>query len=109
LPGNFFVEHKWDGKQGSLAFSGTEILGYDAASKGYVSHIFDSFGNTSVLKGTVKGDVYTYTADSIVAGKPLKERGTLTVAKDTITSKWEYSSDGAKWLPNFEVKMTRAK
>jgi len=109
LPGNFFLDHKFDGKQGTLAFSGTEILGYDAAAKAYVTHVFDNFGNTGTSKGTAKGNIYSFTADTVVAGKPLKERGTVTVAKDTITSKWEYSSDGMKWLPNFEVKLTRAK
>src|SRR5262249_45125568 len=47
--------------------------------------------------------------ETVVAGKPLHERGTNVVTADTITTTWEYSTDGAKWLPNFEAKATRAK
>ena len=109
LPGNFFLEHQWDSKQGGVQIIGREIVGYDSAAKAYTSRFFDNFGNTGSIKGTVNGTVWTWTAESVVAGKALKERGTVTISGDTITSKWEYSTDGSKWLPNFEVKGTRVK
>jgi hypothetical protein len=109
LPGNFFMEHQWDTKQGAVQIIGKEIIGYDSAAKVYTSRFFDNFGNSGSLRGTVNGTTWTWTADTIVAGKPLKERGTVVIAGDTITSKWEYSTDGSKWLPNFEMKGMRAK
>src|SRR5215510_6903462 len=109
LPGNFFLEHQWDSKQGGTPIIGREIVGYDSASKTYTSRFFDNAGNTGSLKATVNSNTWTWTADSVVAGKPLKERGTVVITGDTITSKWEYSTDGSKWLPNFDLKGTRAK
>ena len=109
LPGNFFMEHHWDWKQAGTNIIGMEIIGYDAAGKTYTSRLFDNFGNSGANKGTANGNTWTWTADSVVAGKPLKERGTVIMTGDTLTSKWEYSTDGSKWLPNFEVKGTRAK
>lgn len=109
LPGNFFMSHHWDVRQGGVGIKGMEILGYDSRGKTYTSRFFDNFGNSGSIKGTVSGNTWTFTADSEVGGKALKERGTVVVTGDTMTSKWEYSTDGSKWLPNFEVKGTRAK
>ena len=109
LPGNFFMEHHWDTKQGGTEIVGMEIIGYDSTGKTYTSRFFDNFGNSGSIKGTVNGNTWAWTADSMVAGKPLKERGTNTITGDTMISKWEYSTDGSKWLPNFEGKGTRAK
>jgi hypothetical protein len=103
------MEHQWDVNQAGTRIIGREIIGYDSASKAYTSRFFDNFGNSGVIRGTLTGNTWTFTADSVVGGKPLKERGTVVVSGDTITSKWEYSTDGSKWLPNFEVKGTRAK
>ena len=109
LPGNFFMEHQWDANQAGTRIIGREIIGYDAAGKAYTSRFFDNTGNSGSLKATLNGNTWTWTADSVVAGKPLKERGTVVITGDTTTSKWEYSTDGSKWLPNFEVKSTRTK
>ena len=109
LPGNFFIEHQWDTMQGSVHIVGREILGYDSASKRYFSQFFDNFGSTGLNHFTVNGNTWTGTADSVVGGKALKERGTVEINGDTMTSKWEYSSDGVKWLPEFDLKLTRVK
>ena len=109
LPGNFFLEHQWDVNQAGTRIVGREIIGYDSAGKAYTSRFFDNFGNSGSIRGTMNGNTWSWTADSMVAGKPLKERGTNVITGDTITSKWEYSTDGSKWLPNFEAKGTRAK
>src|SRR5262245_8901027 len=109
LPGNYFVEHQWDQKQAGTQIIGKEIMGYDSTAKVYTSHFFDNAGNTGSLKATVNGNTWTWTADSILQGKPVKERGTVVITGDTLTSKWEYSADGSKWLPNYEAKATRSK
>ena len=109
VPGGFFMIHHWDALQGGAANKGVEILGYDAGSKAYTSRFFDNMGNSGSVKLTLNGNTWTGTADSEVGGKPLKERGTITVAGNTINVKWEYSTDGSKWSTNFESKGTRAK
>ena len=57
----------------------------------------------------MQGNAWTWTGDSDVAGKPLKERcTTVAVRADVFTNKCEYSLDGVKWQTNFEQRSTRA-
>ena len=86
-----------------------EVIGYDGHGKSYTSRFFDNFGNTGAFKGSVQGNTWTWTGESEVGGKPLKERGTNVFAGDIITAKWEYSTDGSTWKTNFEQKGTRVK
>jgi hypothetical protein len=109
LPGNFFMEHQWDARQGAVHNVGREILGFDPVAKTYFSHFFDSLGNSGINKFTITGNTFTLMSESVVAGKPLKERGTIVVSGNTFTNKAEYSTDGVTWLPNFEIELTRAK
>jgi hypothetical protein len=111
LPGGFFMLHRWEARQGAVEFKATEILGYDARKRVYTSHFFDNFGNSGSYKTTVQGNTWTTTGDSEVGGKPLKERLTTVFGKPATSCslKAEYSTDGAKWLPNFSLTSTRAK
>jgi hypothetical protein len=109
LPGGFFLSHKWDVKQGSAQFQGLEIIGYDARNKAYTSRFFDSMGNSGTFRARVQGNAWTWTGDSDVGGKPLKERCTIVIVRaDVYTNKCEYSVDGVKWQLNFEQRSTRA-
>ena len=111
MPGGFFMLHRWEAKQGAVDLKGTEILGYDFRNRVYTSHTFDNFGNSGSFKGTVQGNTWTVTGDSEVGGKLLKERCIAVFANPatSISIKCEYSTDGAKWLPNFSLTSTRAK
>jgi uncharacterized protein DUF1579 len=111
MPGGFFMLHRWEAQQGTVAFKATEILGYDARNRVYTTHLFDNFGNSGSYKMTVQGNTWTTTGDSEVGGKPLKERCTMVFGNPptSFTGKCEYSHDGAKWLPNFTLTSTRAK
>ena len=109
MAGGFFMTHYWDSKQGGVEIKGMEVLGYDSHSKMYTSRFFDNLGNSGSWKATVQANTWTWTGDTEVAGKPLKERCTTAVAADAFATKCEYSSDGTKWLPNFDLKGTRAK
>jgi hypothetical protein len=110
LPGGFFMAHHWDVKQGATIIKGMEIIGYDPKAKTYTSTFFDNAGNTGVFKATVQGDTWTWTGETEVAGKPLKERCTSAMgAPGTWMGKCEYSSDGTKWMPNFDIKNTKGK
>jgi hypothetical protein len=57
----------------------------------------------------LNSNTWTWTAESVVQAKPLKERGTVVVNGDMMTSKWEYSTDGTNWLPNLDLRYTRAR
>lgn len=110
MPGGFFMTHHWDWRQGAAEIKGMEVLGYDSHNKGYTSRFFDNLGSSGSWKATVQGNTWTWTGDTEVGGKPLKERCTTIVANpDAFTSKCEYSPDGSKWLINLDVKGTRMK
>ena len=109
VPGGFFMIHHWNAVVGGAANKGVEILGYDAGSKMYTSRFFDNMGNSGSVKFSLNGNTWTATADSDVAGKPLKERGTITFAGDTLMVKWEYSAEGSKWATQYDSKGTRTK
>jgi hypothetical protein len=113
LPGGFFMLHRWEARQGAIEIKGTEILGYDARKRVYTSHFFDSFGNSGSYKykTTPQGNTWTATGDTEVGDKPLKERFTVDFGTPatSFSVKAEYSTDGAKWLPNYSLTSTRAK
>jgi hypothetical protein len=47
LPGNFFVERRFEGKGPRGAVSGLEIIGYDSVKKTHTYSFFDSTGMMS--------------------------------------------------------------
>jgi len=111
LPGGFFFTHRADGRQGSVEVRQLEVVGYDARNKVYTSRTFDNFGNAGSWKGTVQGNTWTWTGESIVAGKPLQERCTVVFATNVASYnvKCDYSPDGRTWTTNVELKGTRSK
>ena len=111
LPGGFFMIHKAEGHQGTTEVKWVEIIGYDVRKKIYTTHTFDNFGNSVLWEGTWRENTLTWTADSYVAGKSLKERCPInTGSPNKLAVKCEYSIDGgAKWQLNVETTLTRAK
>lgn len=56
MPGGFFVLHTAYGRVCDIEVGGTEIIGYDTASKRYMTHVFDSQGNSSSQELTASGE-----------------------------------------------------
>ena len=46
-PGGHFVMHPAYGRIGSMAVGGLEVIGFDATTGQFQTHLFDSKGNTS--------------------------------------------------------------
>ena len=112
LPGNFFVERKFEGNMAGMDMKGTEIYGYDAAKKVYTYVGFDSMGGTASGTITVKGNVWTASGTMNMAGTTSRERCTLTfgAGNSTLDVKCSSSSDGGKtYNPSVEGKATKAK
>lgn len=102
LPGGFFLEHAWDIRQAGTPIIGKEFISYDTRRGGYDSRFFENYGNTGQLRGTVRGDTWTWLGESVIGGTPLKDRGTLTIAGDSLKVTFEFSLDGgATWGLNF--------
>jgi hypothetical protein len=62
-PGGRFVLHTAYGRIGDLDGGAIEMIGHDAASGDYTSHLFDGQGNVSIHRLTASGDTWTYRGD----------------------------------------------
>lgn len=110
LPGGFFLEHAWDVRQAGTPIIGKEFISYDARRGGYDSRFFENYGNTGQLRGTLRGDTWTWLGESVIGGTPLKDRGTIAIAGDTMRVTFEFSLDGgATWGLNYRVVAHRAR
>lgn len=111
LPGNFFIERRYDGKSPMGEMKGLEILGYDAAKKTYTFNGFDNMGMSGSGTLTVSGNTWTTQGTGNMAGMVFHDRCTLAFAEGlkTLNIKCEMSQDGKKWAPSFEGKATKVK
>src|SRR5262245_24034845 len=96
LPGNFFIERRFEGKGPMGEMKGVEILGYDAAKKTHTFNFFDSMG--AIGSGTMKvaGDTWTANGTASMGGNTIHDRCSLTFGSGgtTLTVKCEMSADG---------------
>ena len=103
--GGFFLIHRVDVRIGDEKIEAIEIIGgYDASSQTYPMRSFDSQGNFVTMEASVNDDgLWTFTGESA--------RATLAVSDDgnTLTAKWERLTDGSKWLPWMDLKLTMAR
>ena len=64
---------------------------------------------TSVPRGTVEGDTWTYTDESLMGGQKVKSRVTLkTLSPTAYTFTMEIQGPDGKWAPMMEAKSTKA-
>lgn len=111
LPGQFFVERRFEGKGPMGEMKGLEVLGYDSGKKAYTFNFFDSMGVVGSGTMTVSGETWTATGTGNMGGTTFHDRCTLAfgAGSSTLTIKCEMSSDGKTWAPSFEGKATKAK
>ena len=111
LPGQFFVERRFEGKGPMGEMKGIEIIGYDAAKKVHSYDFFDSAGMRGSGTMTASGSTWTASGTVNMGGKVMHDRCTLTFGDDstTLMIKCEMSPDGEAWAPSFEGKATKGK
>ncbi len=88
------------------------IMGYSTDQKKYTYWGLDNtaMAMTTVAKGTVQGDTWTYEDEGTMGGQPYKSRFILKVASPaSYTFKWELLGPDKKWMPIMEGTSTRAK
>jgi hypothetical protein len=88
------------------------ILGYSPEEKVYTYYGADNMGMTmtSVAKGMVQGDTWTYTDESMMGGKKMKSRVILKeVSPTAYTFRMEIQGPDGKWAPMMESRTTKAK
>jgi hypothetical protein len=102
LAGGFFLIHRVDVRMGSQKNESIEIIGYDAPSKSYRMHSFDSQGNSVVMQAGVAGNTWTF------SGESMRFKGTFREDGKSISGKWEYLGDDSNWHHWIDVKLTKA-
>jgi hypothetical protein len=111
MSGNFFVVGHWDFQMpAELGGDGEElfVMGYDTNRSVYSFDAFSSQGLHQVSKGTLRGDTWTWTSESIQSGKPVQQKMTMQILSPTSYNlKFEVSSDGAAWMTFMEGKAVK--
>jgi hypothetical protein len=110
--GGFAVVCNSQGKGPSGPMKSIGIMGYSTDQKVYTYYGVD---NTAMVmmaaaKGTVKGDVWTFTDEGTMGGQPYTSRFTLKTASPASYSfTWELQGQDKKWMPILEGTSTKVK
>jgi hypothetical protein len=86
------------------------ILGYSTEEKAYTYYGVDNsmMSMTSVPRGTLTGDTWTYTDESQMGGQKVKSRVTIKELSPTAyTFTMELQGPDGKWAPLMESKSTK--
>lgn len=103
LPGGFFLVHRWDAHMPDGNTQGIEIIGYDASSKAYTMHTFDSQGNADTMRASIEGDIWMFEGESLRFTGRFRDKG------NTLVGVWsQRSSNEADWLPWMDVTLRKA-
>jgi hypothetical protein len=109
--GKFAVVCHSEGSSPMGAMKSLGILGYSAEDGTYTYYGTDNSGMTmtTVAKGTVENDTWTYTDESKMGGMTIKSRYTMKVLSPSeYTFKWEMLGEDGEWLTAAEGKNTKA-
>ena len=101
LPGRFFILHTAYGRVGDMDGGGVEILGYDPATRKYLSRFFDSLGNIHEAELAVDGDRWKWKGKNTGCTAVFSEKGKVQTAHHVRLDK-----NGA-WVPSMEVVLTK--
>jgi Protein of unknown function (DUF1579) len=101
MAGKFFLVHRANGHIGNEELNTLEFISYDSSSQTYTCHCFDSRGNADLLQADFRDPMWT------IEGKSSRFTGMFAISGNTLTGKWEQSSDGLNWLPCMDIKSTK--
>lgn len=105
LEGGQFLIHRFDGHVGDSPAACVEIIGFEPERRCYRAHTFYNNGQMNVWDIDLRGDQWRVLGDWNSGDRQMKVRCTTTFADDgqTMTSKWEHSSDGLRWQTFWDV------
>src|SRR5882724_1256180 len=110
--GQFTVVCDTEGKSPAGPSKGIDILGYSAEERAYTYYGVDNSGMTmtTVPRGTVQGDTWTYNDESMMGGKKVKTRVTIKeMPPSAYTLKMDTQGADGKWTTVMESKSTKIK
>ncbi|MGH7263443.1 MAG: DUF1579 family protein [Candidatus Rokuibacteriota bacterium] len=88
------------------------VLGYSAEEKVYTYYGLDngSMTMTSIPRGTISGDTWTYEDDAKMGGQTIKSRFVIEhLSPDAYTFRWDVQGEGGAWNTVMQGKSTRKK
>lgn len=107
-PGGFFIVMNSAGKGPAGDMQALAVMGYDAEKKMYTYTAFNNLGMTETAMGSLQGNTWTWTSESMVEGRMVKSR---YIIKETgpasQTYKWEYALEDGTWAVAMEGAATR--
>jgi hypothetical protein len=109
--GGFAVVCHSAGKSSMGPMKSIGIMGYSPEEKVYTYFGVDNTGMamTSVPKGTVQGNTWTYNDEGMMGGQKMKTRVTIKeVSPTAYTFSMEMQGADGKWAPMMEAKATKA-
>lgn len=91
VPGEFFIEYRFDRDIGGSKHAGVGLIGYDEARDEYIGFFVDNMGYARTYEVTIEGSTWTF------IGK--WERATISFEpeRNHMKAHWEHSSDGREW------------
>ncbi len=106
LSGRRFLVQRWDVDHPD-APDGIAVIGFDPTRAIYVQHYFDSRGVVRPYDMTFDDKVWTL--QRLAESPDFSQRFTGRFSEDvnTIAKRWESSSDGSRWLHDFDLMYTR--
>ena len=111
--GGFAVICRADGTSPMGPGKSLGIMTYNPDEKVYTYYGVDSSGMmamTSIPRGTVQGDTWTYTDESMMGGQKVKSRVTIEEVSPTeYTFKMEMQGADGKWMPLMESTSKKVK
>jgi uncharacterized protein DUF1579 len=110
--GKFSVVCHSDGKSPMGPMKSVGILSYSPEEKVYTYYGTDNSGMvmTTVPKGTLSGDTWTYTDESMMGGQKMKSRVTIKeLSPKSYSFTMELQGPDGKWVPLMESKNTKIK
>jgi hypothetical protein len=109
--GKFAVVCRTQGKGPMGPTRGLGIMGYSAEEKAYVYYGLENnpMTMTTVPRGTVEGDTWTYSDESKMGDKVVKSRYVIKqIDKKSYTFKFEMQGPDGQWKTIVEGKSTRS-
>ena len=110
--GRYAVVCRSEGKGPTGPTKGIGIMGYNADQKVYTYYGVDNTAMVmaSVPHGTVQGDTWTYTDESMMGGQKVKSRFVIKTQSPTSYSfTWETQGSDGKWMPIMQGTSKKAK
>jgi len=108
--GGFHLVCRTEGTGPKGPVRGQSIMGYDPSEKTYTYYAINSLGEGFFIRGTLSGQVWTWTSESKVDGKLMRIRATTTEQSPTSTTfKLEASFDGGPWAVLHEARGTKVR